>query len=388
MTDIVLPPRNGSELVAPARLRIVMIDDDDLFRDQLTRNMVEEQIDIIGFDDGSAALAYLDGGGECHAVLLDWKMPKLSGFDTLRGIRATAPELPILIVTAFSSESNEIAALDHGAFDFLDKSRSAHVIATRLRLIVSGRRGTPAAQEEQQVLRIGELELRLKSNRASWREQQLPLTVTEFGIVYLLASRLGEEVTYRQIYDVVHGADFIAGDGGEGYRANVRSLIKRIRQKFRELDSDFAEIQNYPGFGYSWRRPEKPAEDRALLPEAMVAIAAAMPEVMNFPVDCEPQHLVGRLMVALAKLPFMREKPGSDADGRQPAVADRENVAPAQSQPSPSGGFSEPAPLAAAALLAGVVSGAASGVLGHLGVVETSAGAPQHNHSSRRKNTA
>jgi two-component system response regulator ChvI len=50
----------------------------------------------------------------------------------------------------------------------------------------------------------------------------------------------------------VHGEGFVAGEGAEGYRANVRTMIKRIRQKFRNVDETFDEIRNYPGFGYRW----------------------------------------------------------------------------------------------------------------------------------------
>jgi len=59
-------------------------------------------------------------------------------------------------------------------------------------------------------------------------------------------------VTYRAIYDRLHYEGFIAGSGNDGYRANVRSVIKRIRNKFRDLDPTFAEIENYSSFGYCW----------------------------------------------------------------------------------------------------------------------------------------
>ena len=72
-------------------------------------------------------------------------------------------------------------------------------------------------------------------------------------MVKLLAERPGKDVTYRDLYDVVHGSGFRAGQGSEGYRANVRAAIKRIRQKFKESDADFDRIENYPGFGYRWR---------------------------------------------------------------------------------------------------------------------------------------
>ena len=57
---------------------------------------------------------------------------------------------------------------------------------------------------------------------------------------------------YREIYDLVHGKDFVAGYGAEGYRANVRTFIKRIRKKFRDVDAEFDHIHNYAGFGYRW----------------------------------------------------------------------------------------------------------------------------------------
>ena len=77
--------------------------------------------------------------------------------------------------------------------------------------------------------------------------------LTEFAIVHFLVARPGADVTYRQIYDLVRGKDFIAGYGPDGFRSNVRSFIKRIRKKFRDVDPEFDHIENYPGFGYRWR---------------------------------------------------------------------------------------------------------------------------------------
>jgi two-component system response regulator ChvI len=78
------------------------------------------------------------------------------------------------------------------------------------------------------------------------------LTLTEFKIVMLLAEKAGRDVGYREIYDLVHGKDFISGHGARGYRANVRTFIKRIRKKFRDGDPSFDRIENYAGFGYRW----------------------------------------------------------------------------------------------------------------------------------------
>src|SRR3546814_20866198 len=99
------------------------------------------------------------------------------------------------------------------------------------------------------ILRLGPLDIHFRINRANWDGQPLPLTTTEFRVVQLLASRAGEDVSYRAIYDVVHGRGFIAGDGSEGYRTNVRSMIQRIRQKFRQVDANFAETEKSTGLG-------------------------------------------------------------------------------------------------------------------------------------------
>ena len=99
---------------------------------------------------------------------------------------------------------------------------------------------------------LGRLELRFDINRAIWAGKTIDLTLTEFKILALLAEKAGQDVGYREIYDLVHGKNFVAGHGEEGYRANVRTFIKRIRKKFRDSDPDFDHIQNYAGFGYRW----------------------------------------------------------------------------------------------------------------------------------------
>jgi two-component system, OmpR family, response regulator ChvI len=84
------------------------------------------------------------------------------------------------------------------------------------------------------------------------------LTLIEYNIVHFLASNGGRWVTYRAIYDQVHYDGFIAGGGKDGYRTNVRGIIKRIRKKFLQHDETFAEIENFIGFGYRWANTTDP----------------------------------------------------------------------------------------------------------------------------------
>ena len=234
--------------------RVVIVDDDDLFRESLGLNLAEEGFEVVDFPSGEAALEYFQTGESADAVLLDWRMPGIDGLGVLQALREARIEIPVIFLTVLSDEIYEEAALKWGAVDFIDKSRRLSIILQRLKLITEGpKAGTDAIGREQTVVRHGPLELRCDIRRAFWGDNQVDLTLTEFAIVHYMVIRPGADVTYRQIYDLVRGKDFIAGYGPDGYRSNVRSFIKRIRKKFREVDPDFDHIDNYPGFGYRWR---------------------------------------------------------------------------------------------------------------------------------------
>ena len=100
----------------------------------------------------------------------------------------------------------------------------------------------------------GELLLRTDVRRAHWNNFDLDLTLGEYNIVHLLASNAARFLSYRAIYDRLRYEGFFAGSGTDGYRANVRSAIKRIRNQFRTLDPSFDKIENYAGFGYCWKK--------------------------------------------------------------------------------------------------------------------------------------
>jgi two-component system response regulator ChvI len=240
--------------------RVVLVDDDELFRESLEQNLRDGGYAVRAFERGEPALTFFEGGGEADVVLLDWKMPEMNGIEVLRRLRQINQDVPVIFLTVLSDQIYEEAALLSGAVDFVEKSRSFTILLKRMDLILGGLKAgqggaAPANQavDGATVLSVGSLELNLDSNRAFWRQGQVELTLTEFEIVRFLASRAGQDIRYREIYDLVHGRGFVAGEGPEGYRANVRTFIKRIRQKFRVIDDGFEQIENYPGFGYRWR---------------------------------------------------------------------------------------------------------------------------------------
>ena len=229
---------------------ILLVDDDDLFRESLGLNLVDEGYEVTSFDNGQDALVYLNEGS-ADVMLLDWRMPKLTGIDVLRRMRNASITIPVIFLTVLSDDFYEETALEGGAVDFIDKARRLPILLKRLRLITEGGRSGPEPEPVQSRC-LGRLMLRFDAKRASWGERAVDLTLTEFTIVTLLAEKAGHAVGYREIYDLVHGKDFIAGHGSEGYRANVRTFIKRIRKKFRDVDPGFDHIDNYASFGYRW----------------------------------------------------------------------------------------------------------------------------------------
>ena len=108
----------------------------------------------------------------------------------------------------------------------------------------------------QKRLTCHKLVLKPETRRALWNEGIVGLTLGEYKLVHLLVSNAGSFVTYRTAYDRLRFEGFIAGSGNDGFWANVRSAVKRIRTKFRACDPAFDEIENYTGFGYGWRKPD------------------------------------------------------------------------------------------------------------------------------------
>jgi two-component system response regulator ChvI len=240
------------------RVRLIFVDDDDDYREVAGAELIDHGFEVVALPDGAAVLEYLSSGGEGDVIVLDWNLPMVSGIDLLPKLRRRGIHLPIVFLTGQSSRTHENLALERGALDFVDKSRGVDILAKRIRLIVEAGKQPQEVQAEE-ILQCGRLVLRPRVSRAYWNDVDVNLTLTEFNIVRLLASSVGEYVTYRAVYDCMHHVGFIAGSGEDGYRTNVRSSIKRIRNKFRAIDADFCEIENFPSFGYRWGRAGTPS---------------------------------------------------------------------------------------------------------------------------------
>jgi len=241
---------------AAARARLLFVDDDDAYREAAGAELVDHGFSVESFSDGASMMNSISAGLSADVIVLDWSLPATPGIDLLPQLRRRGVVLPVVFLTGRATPANENLAFDKGALDFVDKARGVPILAKRLRLILESSK-RPQELEAEEILQRGRLVLKPRVGRAYWNDVDLNLTLTEFNIVKLLASSVGDYVTYRAVYDCMHHVGFIAGSGEHGYRTNVRSCIKRIRNKFRESDSTFAEIENFPSFGYRWGRASK-----------------------------------------------------------------------------------------------------------------------------------
>lgn len=243
--------RPDANNVADRQIRLAFVEDDDDYREAVTGELGDHGFAVESFSDGPALLEAFAAGLEAEIIVLDWNLPTMPGIDLLPKLRRNGIALPVVFLTGRSQPVYEKLAFDRGALDFVDKTRGVPILAQRLRLIAdASKRST--GQEVEEKFHCGRLMLKPGISRAYWDDADLNLTFTEFKIVHLLASNIGSYVTYRTVYDCMHYVGFIAGSGENGYRTNVRSCIKRIRNKFRAIDPDFAEIDNYQSFGYRW----------------------------------------------------------------------------------------------------------------------------------------
>lgn len=243
------------------RIRLLFVEDDADCREAVSAELDDNGFSVKAYRDGQSMLEGIAPPVDADAIILDWHLPDISGIEIMSELSTRGIRIPVVFLTGNAQGmGHELQALERGAFDFIDKSRGPSILVKRLRLIVNNSRPRDPRSEPNvdanDVRQIGRLSLRPGIARAYWDGRDVGLTLSEFNVVLLLASDPQTFHSYRRIYDCVHYEGFIAGCGEEGFRINVRSCIKRIRNKFRACDPSFAGIENYTSVGYRWRTPD------------------------------------------------------------------------------------------------------------------------------------
>lgn len=216
--------------------RILVAEDDDDLRRVISSYLHREGYVALEAADGEQALSSFTESAP-DLLLLDWMLPKKSGLDLAREIRAARSMVPIILLTARSDETDIVLGLEFGADDYLVKPVSLRQLVARIRAHLR-RAGGPSFPEES--LRLGSLEIDPAAHAVRRMGQELALTATEFKILLSLAQNPNRVFTRLQLMQAS------TGDYFEGYERTMDSHISHLRHKLQTEDL----IQTVHGIGY------------------------------------------------------------------------------------------------------------------------------------------
>jgi two-component system OmpR family response regulator len=167
------------------------------------------------------------------------------GFDMCRELRSLSATLPIIFLTARDSDFDTISGLRLGADDYLTKSIAIPQLLARIAALFRRLEALRSPVDQDARVSIGNLMIDTKCLLVEWKGQKIDLTLTEFWIVHSLVRNPGHVKSRDQL---MNEANIFVDD------TTVTSHIKRIRGKFREVDSDFDCINTMYGMGYRWQQ--------------------------------------------------------------------------------------------------------------------------------------
>ncbi len=218
--------------------RILVVEDDPRVRSLLAWRLEADGFDVAEAPDGRSALDLVPTLRPA-LVILDLGLPDLSGLDVLTELRSQG-DMPILILTGRAGLTDRIVGLDLGADDYVVKPFSPAEVSARVRAVLR-RSGLGPGR-----LEYGELVIDATTREVQVGERVIPLTTTEFDLLWALASQPRRVLTRRQLLDQIWG------DRPDGWvaEATVTQHVHRVRQKL-EVDPRHPRwLRTVIGLGY------------------------------------------------------------------------------------------------------------------------------------------
>ncbi|MEQ9815118.1 MAG: response regulator transcription factor [Azospirillaceae bacterium] len=226
---------------------IALVDDDRNILTSVSMSLEAEGFEVRTYADGDEAWRGISQRPVDLAVL-DIKMPRMDGMELLQRLRQVS-NMPVIFLTSKDDEVDELLGLRMGADDYIKKPFSQRLLIERIRALL--RREQLAQSDEvgepEDVIARGELTLDSSRHACSWKNQKIELTVTEFLLVKALATRPGHVKSRDQLMDAAYGEHIYVDD------RTIDSHIKRIRKKFKVVDTDFQQIETLYGVGYRYK---------------------------------------------------------------------------------------------------------------------------------------
>lgn len=203
-----------------AMTRLLLVEDDELLGDGICKVLSRRGNQLEWVRDGRSALTAISER-EPDLVLLDINLPDISGFDILKTIRAAENDVPILVLTARSSVTNRVFALDNGADDYLVKPFDIEELCARVRAL----RRRSASQNEGR-LRCGELVMDTSAMTLSLAGEPVNLSVREFTLLRTLMESRGRVMSRHQLEEELYGWDVeVASNTIEVHIHNLRKKL-------------------------------------------------------------------------------------------------------------------------------------------------------------------
>jgi two-component system response regulator ChvI len=227
---------------------IALVDDDRNILTSVSIALEAEGYRIMTYTDGASAL---DGfkTSPPDLAILDIKMPRMDGMETLRRLRQKS-DMPVIFLTSKDEEIDELFGLKMGADDFIRKPFSQRLLVERVKAVL--RRTTPKdgatpKEVDARALERGHLRMDPERHTCTWKNDPVTLTVTEFLILQALATRPGVVKSRNALMDAAYDDQVYVDD------RTIDSHIKRLRKKFKVADNDFDMIETLYGVGYRFK---------------------------------------------------------------------------------------------------------------------------------------
>jgi two-component system OmpR family response regulator len=216
-------------------MRILIVEDDPVLADGLTRTLRAADYAVDSASDGSEADHVL-AAQNYDLVILDLGLPKLDGFEVLRRLRRRGSRIPVMVLTARDALEDRVRGLDIGADDYLTKPFDLPELEARVRALI--RRGQSGGSS---VITHGALTLDTAGRRATLNGEPLELSARELGVLEVLMLRSGRVVNKEQLAEQLYGWDEEVGANA------IEVYVHRLRRK---LEPAGVVIRTIRGLGY------------------------------------------------------------------------------------------------------------------------------------------
>ena len=229
------------------QFRVLVVEDEESFVEALTLGLSREGFRVDVARDGAEALELVDDVRP-DVVLLDLMLPKISGLDVCRQIRARS-SVPIIMVTARDSEVDAVVGLEVGADDYVTKPYRLRELVARMRAVL--RRATPGVDDgtpSGEAIEVGDVRLDPERHEVVVRGDEVALPLREFELLELLLSNAGRVLTRDVLIDRIWGPDYV----GDTKTLDVH--IKRLRSRIEDDPSQPKRITTIRGLGYRYER--------------------------------------------------------------------------------------------------------------------------------------